>query len=132
LAVGIFLGTLVTIMLLIAPLCHPHYFCHWLPLVTGLVAWDLDRRPGRKGIGRGLFWVLVGNLAANALTSVPGLELLRDRGLATAAGLVLWAAGVGVLWWGAPSGAAGSSVGRLPRAAPRHNEAVMTIFRSTC
>lgn len=90
-------GGLVALMLLLAPVCHPHYFCHWLPLVTGLVAWDLEQQRGRKGLSRRLVCLLVLVTACNTLTSVPGLAILRDRGLATAAGIALWAAGVAVL-----------------------------------
>ena len=91
------LGCLVAVMLLSAPVCHPHYLCHWLPLVMALLAWDLERQ-GNRGVGRGLVVVLALNLVADVLTSVPGLEVLRDFGLAAAAGLLLWAAGAVALW----------------------------------
>jgi hypothetical protein len=97
LSVAIFFGTLVTIMLLVSPVCHPHYFCHWLPLVTALVAWDIQRR-GQRSLGVGMCIFLFVGLIANLLTSIPGLALLRDRGLATAVGLSLWALGTLVLW----------------------------------
>ena len=101
------LGALTLVMLLLAPICHPHYFCHWLPLTAGLVAWDMDRR-GRGQVGPGLLLILALTTAANVLTSVPGLDLLRDRGLATAAELALWATGVVVLWRFTPRQAPGS------------------------
>jgi hypothetical protein len=91
------LGSLVTIMLLVAPVCHPHYLCHWLPLVTALVAWDMQRR-GQDRLSKAMLCFLGGGLLANLLTSVPGLAPLRDGGLATAVGLSLWAAGTLVLW----------------------------------
>jgi hypothetical protein len=96
-APAITFGSLVTLMLLMAPVCHPHYFCHWLPLVQALWAADLERCGNRSLYGRPLLWLFALNATANALTSVPGLEILRDRGLATAAGVLLWVAGVVVL-----------------------------------
>src|SRR5207237_888658 len=57
------------------------------------------QHPDRDGgAGRGLACLLLANLAANGLTSVPGLGPARDFGLATAAGVVLWAAGATALW----------------------------------
>jgi hypothetical protein len=96
-AVVIGLGSLVAVMLLVAPVCHPHYFCHWLPLVSGLLARELERRGGR-GIGRGTVLLFAANLLANTLTSVPGLEVLRECGVATMGGIVLWGTGVRELW----------------------------------
>jgi hypothetical protein len=90
-------GSSVVVMLLIAPICHPHYFCHWLPLVMALLAWDLERH-GNLGFGTGIPLLLLATCLANALTSVPGCERLRDGGLATAAGLALWAGGAVVVW----------------------------------
>jgi alpha-1,2-mannosyltransferase len=96
------LGALLAIMLLLTPVCHPHYFCHWLPLVMGLLAWDMERH-GNRGIGRGLLLVLALNVGANVCTSVPGLPALRNFGLATGAGLLLWAAAAVALWrWPCP------------------------------
>jgi hypothetical protein len=96
-AVVIGLGSLVAVMLLVAPVCHPHYFCHWLPLVSGLLARELERRGGR-GIGRGTVLLFAANLLGNTLTSVPGLEVLRECGVATMGGIVLWGTGVRELW----------------------------------
>jgi hypothetical protein len=98
-AVGVALGSLLAVMLLVAPVCHPHYFCHWLPLVSGLLAWELERRGGR-GRGRATILLFAGNVLANTLTSVPGLEVLRECGVATLAGIALWGFGVRGLWLG--------------------------------
>jgi hypothetical protein len=91
------LGALIAVLLLLVPICHPHYFCHWLPLVMGLLAWENDRKKG-QGLGRALFLVFALNLIGNSLTSVPGLTVLREWGVATLAGLLLWAAAVRALW----------------------------------
>jgi hypothetical protein len=95
------LGCLLAILLLLAPVCHPHYLCHWLPLVAALLAWDMERHANRA-LSIGLLVVFALNLAGSALTSVPGLEVLRDFGSVAAAGLLLWSAGVAVLWRRAP------------------------------
>ena len=58
-------------------------------VTLGLLAWDLERQASR-GFSRGLLLVLAVTVAGNVLTSVPGLSLLRDYGLATGAGLLLW------------------------------------------
>jgi hypothetical protein len=91
------LGSLLLVMLVLTPVCHPHYLCHWLPLTLGLVAWNMERLRNR-GLGWGLVALLVLNVAANVLTSVPGLGALRSYGLATGAGLSLWAVAVLALW----------------------------------
>ena len=100
-AVVVGLGSLVAVMLLVTPVCHPHYFCHWLPLVSGLLAWELERR-GARGLGRNTVLLFAGNVLANTLTSVPGLEVLRECGVATLAGIVLWGIGIRGLWLGGP------------------------------
>lgn len=89
-------GMLIVVMLLLVPTCHPHYLCHWLPLALALVAVDLEKN-GNQGLSPGLIAVLAFNPIANGLTSVPGLEPLRDFGLATCAGLLLWMAGLASL-----------------------------------
>jgi hypothetical protein len=91
------LGSLVAVMLLVTPVCRPHYFCHWLPLVSGWLAWELERR-GARGIGRNTVLLFASNVLANTLTSVPGFEVLRECGVATLAGVVLWGTGVRGLW----------------------------------
>jgi alpha-1,2-mannosyltransferase len=86
-------GALVMTMLLLVPTCHPHYSCHWLILTTALTATSLERH-GQRGVGARLVGLCAFALAANGLTSLPGLEPLRDFGLATLAALALWLAGV--------------------------------------
>jgi hypothetical protein len=104
------LGALLAVMLLASPVCHPHYFCHWVPLTVGLLAWDMERR-GNLEVGRPLLWVFALSALANVLTSIPGLAALRDGGLATASGVLLWWAGFRALGrWAAP----GPDARRLP------------------
>jgi alpha-1,2-mannosyltransferase len=95
------LGALVTVMLLLAPVCHPHYLCHWLPLVMALLAWDLERRQNRS-IGPALVLLFAANVLSNVLTSV--FVPLREFGLATGAGLALWGTALVALWCWQPDG----------------------------
>jgi hypothetical protein len=95
-AAVVLLGSLVVLMLLLSPVCHLHYFSLSVPLVMGLIA-----APGRLH-GRGLWVLLAFNVVANALPRLPGLEVLRDLGLASYAALALWAAGCVVLWRSCP------------------------------
>jgi hypothetical protein len=113
----IFLGALVLNMLLLCPVCHLHYFCLALPLVMGMLALSWEGAP-TPGLGVGWVSLLAVNVVANALPLFPGLELLRDAGLAMYAALLLWTAGL-VLW--ARSPAAGS--GTRNAAGPGYREA---------
>jgi hypothetical protein len=93
-ALVIFLGALIFTMLFLSPVCHLHYYCLLIPLVMGLLAaaWE---RPQR---GRWLMPLLVVNFMTGLLPVIPGLEVLRDIGLASFGALALWAAGCIVLW----------------------------------
>jgi len=95
----VFLGALVILMLLLSPVCHLHYFSLSVPLVMGLVAAS-GASPGRAGRLRGtaLGALLAINVVANGLPRFPGLEVLRQVGLAGYAALLLWAAGCVVVW----------------------------------
>ncbi|HEX5270670.1 MAG TPA: glycosyltransferase family 87 protein [Gemmataceae bacterium] len=93
-APAVLLGALTVLMLLLSPVCHLHYFSLSVPLVLGLTAaWQ-----ARGGVGRGLVLLLAVNVAANALPRLPGLEVLRDVGLAGYAALLLWAVACAVVW----------------------------------
>jgi hypothetical protein len=88
-----FVATLIVLMLLVSPVCHLHYFSLSAPLVMALTA--ASRRWTRS---LALWGLLIVNVVANALPRWPGLEVLRDVGLAGYAGLLLWALGCVVLW----------------------------------
>lgn len=104
----IFLGVLLFNMLLLSPVCHIHYFCLLLPLVLGLLAawWQQSLTPAWQ---RAVPALLVLHAATNLLPVIPGLEVIRDVGLATYGALPLWLAGCAFL--------ASSSVAELPQAA---------------
>jgi hypothetical protein len=95
-------GSLVLIMLLLSPVCHLHYFCLSLPLVMGLLAASWEGKADPR-LGKGMMLLLAVNVAANALPYFAGpdarfVQLLRDDGLATGAGVLLWLVGLIVLW----------------------------------
>jgi alpha-1,2-mannosyltransferase len=92
-----FFGLLLLVNILLSPVCHLHYFCLLLPLVMGLVAGDWECR---ASFNVGLHWLLVFGLAvvATAVPHLPGMEVPRDVGVATYGTLLLWLAGVSVLW----------------------------------
>jgi hypothetical protein len=95
------LGSLTLLMPLLSPVCHLHYFCLALPLVMGLLwnSWDdpaLDVRGSR--IGPGLALLLAVHFVGNTVPRLPGLELLRDLGVATYACMLLWLVAVVLLW----------------------------------
>jgi hypothetical protein len=114
------LGALVVLMILLSPVCHLHYFCLSLPLLMGLlaVAWE-----GQKtlSLGKGLLMVLVVQVIGNMLPHFRVFQLLRDDGLAAYAALLLWLAGILVVWKRARSPHArrlyAASSGELPLAA---------------
>jgi hypothetical protein len=96
LATVITFGALVVVMVLTSPVCHLHYFTLSLPLVMGAAAIAWER--GRRRLGVGMIAAAVVNIVANALPSFPGLELLRDDGLAMYAALLMWVVGMTLLW----------------------------------
>jgi hypothetical protein len=117
------LGGLVAVMLLLVPVCHPHYLCHWMPLVMILLALDMERHCNR-GVGRRLLAVFAVLAIANGLASIPGLTVLRDFGLAAACGMFLWSLGTVALWRRAtvlPDGSEQPVI--LPFPASRHDTA---------
>jgi hypothetical protein len=88
----LFAGVLGLTMLLMSPVCHLHYFCLSVLPVTGLVAAAWDRHQAPR-LGLGLTLLLVVNVSANSLPHLPGLELLREVGLAMYPALLLWGVG---------------------------------------
>src|SRR5262249_6298793 len=98
----VLLGALIVLMTLVSPVCHLHYFSLSLPLVMGLFAAAWPSQNGTPRADRlrweGLRLLLAVNVVANVLPRWPGLEPLRDVGMAAYAALLLWAAGCLVLW----------------------------------
>jgi hypothetical protein len=112
----LFLGSLVLVMILVSPVCHLHYFCLAVPLVTGLLAaaWE-----GKATLAPGPALVLLfaGNVIANSLPHVQFFQRLRDDGVAAYAALLCWLAGVVLLRRRSRPRAAVPESARSPRAA---------------
>jgi alpha-1,2-mannosyltransferase len=90
-------GALTLIMLLLSPVCHLHYFCLSLPIIMGTLAavWHSNSSALAKV---GIAAVLAVHLMGNALPNIPGLQLIRDCGLASYTALLVWLAGMVILW----------------------------------
>src|SRR5262249_20309394 len=93
----LFLGALTLVMVMVSPVCHLHYFCLALPLVTGLIGRAWEAR-GSMWPGPGLALLLAVNFLVNGLTHLPGTDVTRDLGLAAYATLALWLTAVVILW----------------------------------
>lgn len=110
------LGALVILMLLSSPVCHIHYFTLSLPLVMALMvaSWE-KQRPAAAGIrlGIGLKLLLAAHVVVTVLPRIPGLEVLRDIGLAMYAALVLWTVACAVVWRRTRSQPVGLAAGDL-------------------
>jgi hypothetical protein len=88
-------GLLTSVMLMVTPVCHVHYFALALVLVTPLVSLGLAcEEPGRRALG---WWLWLSYAALNALPLLPGLQVLRQLGVPALAGLALWGAGLVVV-----------------------------------
>jgi hypothetical protein len=113
------LGCLVLLMPLLSPVSHLHYFCLAVPLVMGLL-YRHWQRPGADGtsdrVGLGMMLLLGCHVVASVLPRLPGLELLRDLGLAGYACLLLWLAAVVVLVRRRTSAPQQREEGEVPRA----------------
>jgi hypothetical protein len=90
------IGALVVVMILASPVCHLHYFCLTLPLVIAMFPTQQENASNVRRL-----YVLLALMAANvlctALPSFPGMQVLRDHGLATAGTLLLWASSLFIL-----------------------------------
>jgi hypothetical protein len=93
----IVLGLLLLAVIPLVPVAQPDYYMLVLPLVMGMVADDWQRR-GRPRLSFGLGVLFSLYTVATLLAYLPGLERLMDLGLPMHAGLVLWVAGLVVLW----------------------------------
>jgi hypothetical protein len=85
---------LMQLMVLLSPVCHLHYFVVQVPLLLALLA----RWPA-AGYGRlALPAVLAVNAVLQTMPHLPQADLLRDTGAAAGGTLLLWGAGVVVLF----------------------------------
>jgi hypothetical protein len=90
------LGALIIVMVLASPVCHLHYFCLTLPLIIGMLAVAMTRQDSARQL-YSFLGLLAVNILCTTLPIFPGMDLLRDHGLATVGTLLLWATGLGML-----------------------------------
>jgi hypothetical protein len=89
-------GALLIVMVLLSPVCHLHYFSLAIPLVLGVQAAAYDG--GETSGWQRTRWVVAAvNVVANILPRCPGMQPLRDGGLAMYATLLLWLVGLLVI-----------------------------------
>jgi alpha-1,2-mannosyltransferase len=90
LAEALFLGSLAIIMILSSPVSHLHYFTLALPLAMALL---MAERGDGVYPDRMWLWFFAGVSACGTAPLLPGLQALRDLGLASFSALGLWCAG---------------------------------------
>ena len=90
-------GAFVCVMLAATPVCQPDYFTLAIPAVGALMGVGMARR-GDAEVTRVAMLLIGLYVAANLLPKLNGLEPLKMYGLATGAGLALWALCVRALW----------------------------------
>lgn len=90
-------GALVVVMLLASPVCHLHYFCLLTPLAMGLFACSWENCENSQiSFGMTALWAF--NVLGETCPHFPGLEVLRDAGLAMYPALALWLSACILLW----------------------------------
>ncbi|HKD66369.1 MAG TPA: glycosyltransferase 87 family protein [Candidatus Binataceae bacterium] len=90
LAEALFLGGLAIIMVLASPVSHLHYLALAVPSAMGLVMAARGDAVYPRG---GWLWFFAAAALCGLLAVLPGLEVLRDLGLAAVGALALWCAG---------------------------------------
>lgn len=92
----VFLGCLCTLMMLVTPVSHMHYYAMVLPLVCGLWLRSLAMRPGAACADRATLAVLVAWGLLTAVPLLPGVvfDWLRECGFGTVPTIGLWAWGL--------------------------------------
>ena len=90
-------GSFCIIMTLLAPASHMHYYVYALPMIMGLVAYELRRQPGSaipsKGLIVGLFiWMLC--IIVAMIDSYDWSVRLREVGLSVWPTVLLWGYGL--------------------------------------
>lgn len=92
----IFLGCLCTVMMLLTPVSHMHYYAMVLPLVSGLWLRGVARRPNGVSADALTTVVLIvwGIATATPLFAGPTFDRLRECGFGTAFTIALWAFGL--------------------------------------
>jgi hypothetical protein len=95
-------GMMIMVMMFSSPMSHSHYYCWCVPVMMALAALHPPR-----GVAWWC-WVVLGSLfvAGMFLPHLPPTAYLRDFGIVTYSGVILWAVGLMVLTWGRRKAAA--------------------------
>lgn len=92
----LFFGLLCLLMILLSPVCHLHYFGICVLILTAMT-WQALENGGQARTWARLLPLMGCFLFASLLPHFPGLEPLRDAGLAMFGSLVVWFAGLVIL-----------------------------------
>lgn len=93
------MGLLASLMCLLSPVCHLHYFALGVPLCLGVLATRWEQLGAAQPLP-GLMLIFVVTASVQLLTRLPGAWATEARllGVPTAAFLAVWATGLVVLW----------------------------------
>jgi len=86
------LGALLTVMIMISPESHTHYFCFPIPLVMALAHRSIEAKPERVNPTPGTFALLIFASLCFTLVMIPFWDLRREAGIPLYGSLVLWVA----------------------------------------
>ena len=87
-------GALLTVMCIISPESHTHYFCLPIPLIMALAYRSLEYEPRRLVPRAGTMTVIAFAGFCFALVSIPFWEMRREAGIPLFASLLLWVAAI--------------------------------------
>jgi hypothetical protein len=88
------IGGLLTVMCIISPESHTHYFCFPIPLIMALAYRSLETHPSRLVPNAGTFALIAFAGFCFALVMVPFWEMRREAGIPMYASLLLWVAAI--------------------------------------
>ncbi len=88
------LGGLLTVMILISPESHTHYFCFPIPLIMALAHGSVAARPERLWPTARTLGILLFAGVSYALVMIPFWEMRREAGIPLWGSLVLWTAAI--------------------------------------
>jgi alpha-1,2-mannosyltransferase len=88
------IGGLLTVMCIISPESHTHYFCFPIPLIVALAYRSLEAHPSRLVPTAGTLALVAFAGFCFAMVSVPFWEMRREAGIPMYASLLLWLAAV--------------------------------------
>ncbi len=85
-------GALLTVMIMISPESHTHYFCLPIPLIMALSQSSLERHPESVNPAPVMFTLLVFAGICFTLVMIPFWDMRREAGIPLYGALFLWIA----------------------------------------